>query len=127
MALVLSSVAYSYPMKMEGMTMNMPMNAAQNSGSMNDMSDCMPECHTQDDPQSSYLQCDMSFMSMSNSNHCSDKGDSCCKTVCVVSVYSLPIGLKTHINSLALAISYDQYNEQTRSFTSSSLYRPPIA
>ena len=127
MALVLSSVAYSYPMKMEGMAMNMPMNEAQSSNSMEDMSDCMPDCHSQEDPQSSYFQCDMSSTSMNNSTHCSDKGDSCCKTMCVVSVYALPIGLKTHINSLALAISYDHYNEQTRSFTSSSLYRPPIA
>lgn len=123
MALVLSSVAYSYPMKMEGMTMNMPMSAAQDSGSMNDS---MPDCHSPKESQSSDLQCDISSMSMNNNDHCSDKGDNCCKTVCAVSVYALPIGLNTQFNSLAFSIKYDFYNEQTRSFTSSSLYRPPI-
>lgn len=125
MALVLSSVAYSYPMKMEGMTMNMPMSQSQME--MSSMSDCMPDCHSPEDPQSDYLQCDMSSMSTNHNDPCSDKGDNCCKTVCVVAVYALPIGLKTHINAFAFSITYDYYNEQERSFTSSSLYRPPIA
>ncbi|MGR6837719.1 hypothetical protein ACU5DF_00905 [Aliivibrio wodanis] len=125
MALVLSSVAYSYPMKMEGMTMNMAM--PQSQMEISSMSDCMPDCHSQDDPQINYLQCDMSSISMNNNDHCSDKGDNCCKTVCAVSVYALPMGLNTQINSLAFAIKYGFYNEQPRSFSSSSLYRPPIA
>ncbi len=130
MALVLSSVAYSYPMKMEGM-MNMRMNVVQDSGSMNDMSDCMPECdstqsNSSENNENSYIQCDMSSMSMNNSHHCSDKGDSCCKTICVVSVYALPIGLTAYTNAMTSVITYAQYNEQKRSFTSSSLYRPPI-
>ena len=131
-ALVLSSVAYSYPMKMEGMVMNMPMNTAQDSDPMNDMSDCMPAHHSAQgnssgNDDSSNMQCDTSLMSMNNSHHCSDKGDSCCKTICVVSVYALPIGLTAYTNAMTSVIIYAQYNEQTRSFTSSSLYRPPIA
>ena len=124
MALVLSSVAYSYPMKMEGMMMNMPMEAAQNT---DNMTDCMSDCHSSKNNETSYMQCDMSLMLMDNSHHCSDKGDSCCKTICVVSVYALPIGLITYTNAMTSVIIYTQHNEQTRSFTSSSLYRPPIA
>lgn len=123
-ALVLSSAAYSYPMKMEGMVMNMPMEAAQNT---ENMTDCMSDCHSSKNNDISYMQCDMSSMSMNNSHHCSDKGDSCCKTICVVSVYALPIGLTAYTNATASVIVYAQYNEQIRSFTSSSLYRPPIA
>ncbi|WP_122033509.1 hypothetical protein [Aliivibrio sp. EL58] len=122
MALVLSSVAYSYPVKMEGMTMNMAMPQSQ----MSPMSYSMPDCHSPKESQSSDLECDMSSMSMNSNDHCSDKGDNCCKTVCTVSVYALPIGLNTQINSLAFAIKYGLYNEQPRSFSSSSLYRPPI-
>lgn len=124
-ALVLSSVAYSYPMKMEGMVMNMSMETAQNT---ENITDCMSDCHFSKSNDTSYMQCDMSLiMLMNNSHHCSDKGDSCCKTICVVSVYALPIGLMAHTNATASVIVYAQYNEQTRSFTSSSLYRPPIA
>lgn len=125
MALVLSSVAYSYPVKMEGMTMNMAM--PQSQMEVSSMSDSMPGCHSPKESQSSDLDCDMSSMSMNNNDHCSDKGDNCCKTVCTVSVYALPIGLNTQINSLALAIKYGFYNEQPRSLSSPSLYRPPIA
>ena len=123
MALVLSSVAYSYSVKMEGMAMNMAMPQSQ----MSPMSDSMPDCHSPKEAQSSDLECDMSSMSMNNNDHCSDKGDNCCKTVCTVSVYALPIGLNTQINSLAFAIKYGFYNEQPRSLSSPSLYRPPIA
>ncbi|RYU66175.1 hypothetical protein ERW51_13940 [Aliivibrio finisterrensis] len=125
MALVLSSVAYSYPMKMEEMTMNM--STTQSQISMSPMSDSMPDCHSPKESQSSDLECDMSSMSMNNNDHCSEQGDNCCKTVCAVSVYALPIGLNTQINSLAFSIKYGFYNEQPRSFSSSSLYRPPIA
>lgn len=123
MALVLSSVAYSYPMKMEGMTMNMAMPQSQ----MSPMSDIMPDCHSLKESQSSDLGCDMSSMSMNNNDHCSEQGDNCCKTVCTVAAYALPIGLNTQINSLAFAIKYGFYNEQPRSLSSPSLYRPPIA
>ncbi|OEF11013.1 hypothetical protein [Aliivibrio logei] len=123
-ALVLSSAAYSYPMKMEGMVMNMPMEVAQNT---ENMTDCMSDCHSSKNNDISYMQCDMSSMSMNNSHHCSDKGDSCCKTMCVVSAYALPIELTAYTNATASVIVYAQYNEQIRSFTSSSLYRPPIA
>ncbi|WP_254654824.1 hypothetical protein [Aliivibrio logei] len=129
MALVLSSVAYSYPMKMEGMTMNTKMNTAQDSDAMYD---CMPEHHstqsnTSDNDPNNYIQCDTSSMSMDSGYPCSEQGDSCCKTICVVSVYALPIGLTAHTNATASVIVYAQFNDQTRSFTSSSLYRPPIA
>ncbi|MGR6859951.1 hypothetical protein ACU5EH_20725 [Aliivibrio salmonicida] len=123
-ALVLSSAAYSYPMKMEGMVMNMPMEAAQNT---ENMTDCMSDCHSSKTNDTNYIQCDTSSMSMDSSYPCSEQGDSCCKTICVVSVYALPIGFTAHTNATASVIIYVQYNEQTRSFTSSSLYRPPIA
>lgn len=125
MALVLSSVAYSYPMKMEGMMMDM--SATQSQMTTSTMSDCMLDCHSLENAHSSNFKCDMSSMSMNNSDHCSDNGDNCCKTMCMASVYALPIGFNTQINSLAFAIKYGFYNEQPRSFSSSSLYRPPIA
>ncbi|MDD9196927.1 hypothetical protein PVK62_13955 [Aliivibrio sp. S3MY1] len=125
MALVLSSVAYSYPVKMEAMTMYMAM--PQSQMKISSMSDSMPDCHSPKESQSSDLQCDMSSMPMNNNDHCSDQGDNCCKTVCTVSLYALPIGLNAQINSLVFSIKYSFYNEQPRSFSSSSLYRPPIA
>lgn len=125
MALVLSSVAYSYPMKMEGMMMSK--STSQSQMSMSSMKDSMTDCHSPEDTQSSDLQCDMSSMPMNNNDHCSDSGDSCCKTICAVSVYALPIGLTAYTNAMTSAIIYTQYNEQIRPFTSSSLYRPPIA
>ncbi|WP_336495338.1 hypothetical protein [Aliivibrio fischeri] len=113
MALVLSSVAYSYPMKMEVMKMNM----AQHQEMM------ASDCHS---TQSDTTECNMNTMTMDSDHHCSDKGETCCKTVCIASVFALPSNLYAYINSTSSAVHYPQYNEQPRSFISSSLFRPPI-
>ena len=69
MALVLSSVAYSYPMKMEVTHTDMQHHVSMAS-----------DCHS---TQSDTVECNTSSMTMSIDHHCSGKGETCCKTACV--------------------------------------------
>ncbi|MUK92056.1 hypothetical protein GNP80_06335 [Aliivibrio fischeri] len=112
MALVLSSVAYSYPMKMEVTNTDMQHHASMAS-----------DCHS---IQSDTVECNMGSMKMSIDHHCSGKGETCCKTACVTSICALPSNLYAYIHSAESVINYIQYNEQPRSFVASSLFRPPI-